>query len=181
MEIRSPKPLGFILWAPRTCSPNLMAIHTIVVEIFQTRPKRWTDPPADITKERDKKSSWFIHASLILIMLNILLRELRLTDFCQNVHLKRCSLSLSLSQQLFLYLVSLLHTEKSGFCQHDHGAKLVLPPSNFGLLQYIFPYFYINIYDLTKALRDKFCRSCCALQFTFHPEDMAILLHHIFD
>lgn len=180
MEIRSPKPLGFILWAPWTCSPNLMAIHTIAVGIFQTRPKRWTDPPADITKERDKKSSWWMKFKPLWFWS---CWTYYWESYGSQIFVKMYiwKSALSLSQQLFLYLVSLLHTEKSGFCQHHHGAKLVLPPSNFGLLQYIFPYFYINIYDLTKTLRDKFCRSCCALQFIFHSEDMAILLHHIFD
>ncbi len=39
----SPKSLGFILWEPLMSLPNFMAINPIVVEIFQSGPKWWTN------------------------------------------------------------------------------------------------------------------------------------------
>lgn len=48
----SPKLLGLIFWAPWISVPNVIAIHQIVVEIFQSRPKWW---PADY---RGKALPW---------------------------------------------------------------------------------------------------------------------------
>lgn len=39
----SPKPAWFILWGPWISVQNVMAIHPVVVAIFQSGPKRWMD------------------------------------------------------------------------------------------------------------------------------------------
>lgn len=41
--------LGFILWEPLMTVQNSMGNHQIVVKIFQSKPKWWTDRPREYT------------------------------------------------------------------------------------------------------------------------------------
>lgn len=91
------------------------------------------------------------------------------------MHVRKYTQKCALSKQSFLYLVSLLHTESSVFCQHHREAKLALPPSNSGLA------FALTFYMLLKIRWDKVCSSCCAPQFVSGSWDTTITSLHVFD
>ncbi len=46
---QSPKSIGFVLWEPWVSVQNVMTIHVIVVGIFQSGPKWWTNRQTDIS------------------------------------------------------------------------------------------------------------------------------------
>lgn len=48
LEEKPPKSLGFVLWGPQ----KLMAVHLIVVKIFQCELKHWNNQQVDQPKDR---------------------------------------------------------------------------------------------------------------------------------
>ncbi len=55
---RASKPLVTILWAPQISTPNFTPIHPVVVQIFKSGTKQWTDQQTDIAIPKNTPLAW---------------------------------------------------------------------------------------------------------------------------
>ncbi len=57
-KVRGSPLVGFILWGPQMSAPNVIWIRPIVVELFQSGLKWWTDTQTDIAIHRALPLAW---------------------------------------------------------------------------------------------------------------------------